>query len=170
MGAEILEIDRRLQRFDRRHTPQGLLLRYANGRVRHFAARQFQTLTGAVSLFFLASVEVGLLAVLIALIGEAVDCLYLRRVGAMLDRGESFRRIYVLSSLTAAIQAITISACVVMAWATAPGDAALFFCFAYLTAAVINGGIVLPFHRGAAAARLTVYVIVILMFFLLESL
>ena len=34
MGAEILEIDRRLSRFDQRNTPAGLLCRYAAGRVK----------------------------------------------------------------------------------------------------------------------------------------
>ena len=53
MGAEILEIDRRLSRFDQRNTPAGLLCRYAAGRVKHFLSRQVLTLSGAVSLVVL---------------------------------------------------------------------------------------------------------------------
>ncbi|WP_165610021.1 ATP-binding protein [Shimia aestuarii] len=170
MGAEILEIDRRLAHFDRRNTPVGLLERYAVGRVKHFLGRQVLTLTGALSLVILASPQIGALAVLLALTGEAIDCIYLRRVPAQMARGASFRDAYVLSTCTAVLQGATIAACVCLAWFSAPGDAGMFFCLAYLTGAAINGGVVLPFHKAAALGRLSVYVLTVLGLFVIEVL
>lgn len=157
MGAEILEISRRLERFDDRNTPLGLLRRYANGRIKHFLGRQIMTLSGAVSLILLVSPGVGLLAVAMALTGEAIDCLFLRRVPRMIETGVGFARLYAVSTITAILQSATIAACVCLAWFTAPGEAGMFFSLAYLSGAAVNGGIILPFHMGAALGRLGVY-------------
>ncbi|WP_197918627.1 ATP-binding protein [Thiosulfatihalobacter marinus] len=168
MGAEILEIDRRLSRFDQRNTPAGLLCRYAAGRVKHFLSRQVLTLSGAVSLVVLASPSVGLVAVALALLGEAVDCLFLRHVPARLENGVPFRRLWIASTMTAVFQSATIGACVYLAWFTAPGNSGMFFSLAYATGAAINGGIVLPFHKGAALGRLAVYAMTLLGLFMYE--
>ncbi|MEP2534372.1 ATP-binding protein [Shimia sp.] len=170
MGAEILEIDRRLARFDRQNTAAGLLVRYAVGRVRHFVSRQFITLTGALFLILLVSPQIGLLAVLIALTGEAVDCLFLKGLPQRLEAGTSFRRLYILSTVTSVIQGMTIASCVCLAWFTAPEDAGMFFSLAYMTGAAINAGIILPYHRGAALGRLAVYGLTFLGLFSIEIL
>ncbi len=168
MGAEILEIDRRLSRFDQRNTPAGLFARYAAGRVKHFRSRQVLTLSGAASLVVLATPTVGLVAVALALLGEAVDCLFLRRVPTLLERGVPFRRLWLASTVTAIFQSATIGACVYLAWFTAPGESGMFFSLAYITGAAINGGIVLPFHKGAALGRLAVYAVIVLSLLLHE--
>ncbi|MCW9042573.1 MAG: ATP-binding protein [Pseudopelagicola sp.] len=170
MMSRVQEMERRLKDFDARHSPRGLLARYAVGRVKHFASRQILTLSGAVSLFFLASIEIGAIAAGLVLLGEAVDCLFLRTVPRRLDAGASFERLRALSTLTAAFQALTIAACVLLAWFTAPATSGLFFCLAYLTGAAINGGIVFPFHTHAASARLGIYALTLLGLFLSEAL
>lgn len=162
MNTELSDIDQRLGAFNARNSPAGRLARYASGRVSHFASRQILTLSGAISLVVLTSPAIGALAVSIALLGEAIDCLFLRHVPGLLERNPArFGHLYVLSMLSGILQSITIAFCVVLAWGTAPGDAAMFFCLAYVTGASINAGIVLPFHKGAAIGRLGVYLVTV---------
>lgn len=146
-----------VEEFDARYTPLGRLRRYARGRVRSFWARQALTLTGSVFLIFLVSPQVGLLACAMALLGEAVDCLVLIRVGRMLDRGMPFGRVYALTILSGAFQALTIAGAVTLSWFTTPHTGGTYFTLAYLTGAVINAGIVMPFHPGVTKARLGVF-------------
>lgn len=143
--------------FDARYTPKGRLQRYARGRVASFFSRQFLTLSGTVCLILLVSPEVGMLACCLALLGEAVDCLTLRHVDRMVTQGLPLRRARVLSTITGTFQAMTIAACVILAWVTAPGSGGTFFSLAYLTGAAINAGLVLPFHPTVTKARLGVY-------------
>ena len=157
MSDEIRDIERRQAEFDAEHSPEGLLKRYAAGRVRHFPGRQLVTLSGALTLGLLVSVEIGLIALFTALIGEVLDVLLLRRVPAMFARGASFARVQWLTTISAMFQALTIAACAVLAWVTSENHASTFFCMAYLTGAAVNGGIVLPFHRHAAIGKLLVY-------------
>lgn len=146
-----------VEEFDARQTPKGLLLRYAQGRVASFLSRQALTLSGTVFLFFLVSPAVGMTACAVALLGEGVDCLTLRWISRHVDNGLSLRRAQWLSCITGAFQAMTISVCVALAWVTTPENGGSFFALAYLTGAVINAGIVLPFHRMATLARLGIY-------------
>ncbi|MGH1355513.1 MAG: ATP-binding protein [Thalassovita sp.] len=146
-----------VEEFDARHTPEGLLQRYAQGRVSSFLSRQALTLSGTVILFFLVSPQVGLAACVIALLGEAVDCLALLWISRNFGRRLTMRQATWLSTVTGAVQAMTISVCVTLAWITAPASGGSFFALAYLTGAVINAGIVLPFHRMVTLARLGVY-------------
>ncbi len=157
MGAEILELSRALTQFDAQNTPRGLLDRYAKGRIRHFASRQLLTLSGAAALVVLVSPQVGFLAVAMALLGEAVDCFYLARVRRLIGQGSSLNRLFFWTTVTGIFQALTIAFCIVLAWRTAPEGAAMFFCFAFLTGASVNAGLLLPFHRAASIGRLVVY-------------
>ena len=158
-----------VQEFEARHTPEERLLRYARGRVNSFLSRQALTLSGTVFLYFLVSPAVGLVACIIALTGEAVDCLTLHWLTRRVPHRMSLRKAYFISSLSGAFQAATISACVTLAWVTAPPSGGGFFSLAYLTGAVINAGIVLPFHRPVTVARLGVYAICVLGLFIDES-
>ncbi|MCT4608842.1 MAG: ATP-binding protein [Pelagimonas sp.] len=166
MGHEIDRLSRQLAEFDAQQTPAGLLVRYARGRVRRFATRQILTLSGGLSLGVLVSPLFGLFAGLLALAGETLDCLYLRRVPRLLNQGVHFRRVSGLATLTAGLQAITISVCVWLAWATGSSDSAMFFCLAYLSGATVNAGITISFHRPSALARLGVFATTFLALFL----
>lgn len=134
-----------------------LLLRYARGRVAHFAARQVLTLTGGFVLILLNNPAQGIAAIVVALFGEAVDCLYLRSVPVRLARGEPPGRIYVVSTVIAGFQAVTITICIGLAWFGPTSHSSMLFAIAFLSGAAINGGLVLPYHRAAAIARLAVY-------------
>ncbi len=169
MKTELSDIDSRLAEFDRRYSPPGLLIRYATGRVKHFLSRQILTLSGALTLVALVSPAVGALAVTLALLGEILDCLFLRTVPARLEKDPGqLRRLQVLTTCSAVFQGATIACCVAIGWLTAPGDAGMFFSLAYATGASINAGIVLPFHKGAALGRLAVYGLTVCALFVTE--
>lgn len=166
--ADGINTNERLAALEERTRPRGLFQRYARGRISHFWRRQWLTLTGAVALLLLVSPLVGGLAVLFAVLGELIDLLTLKWALRRLDQEANFQRLYEITAISAAFQAATISACVVLAWFTAPPGMANFFCLAYLTGAAVNAGIVHPFHRRAAFARLTVYAAALVGIFVLD--
>jgi len=146
-----------LAAFDARNAPRGRLRRYAEGRIRNFGTRQVLMAVGSVSLTLLTGPEIGLLVIAFALGGEGIDCGYLRRVIRRLDDGADDRPLRRGSTVTAAAQAILISACIVLAMLSTPGDTAVFFAMAYLLGAAMNAGVVAAFHRPAAHARLAIF-------------
>lgn len=170
MTAAIQDIRARLDAFDTRHAPTGLFLRYAHGRVAHFWGRQVMTLLGSLALLFLAGPVFGLMAVVMALAGEIVDCGLLRAVPGLLKRGADPACLSRLAILSAGFQAATIGACIVLAWHGVPDDAATAFAMAFAAGAAINAGLVLPFHRHAALVRLVIYAATMAGLFLSEIL
>ena len=146
--------------FEQRISKAGLLRRYARGRVRNFGNRQIITLVGGMFLWIMNGPLNGITAMLIALIGEAVDCYYLHSVPRRLQAGEPLQRIYRVSAITAGFQALTISVCVGMSWFGPVTSGSPFFAIAFLAGAATNGGLVLPFHRAAGTIRLTIYALV----------
>lgn len=157
MSADAPLNEDRLAAFDAQQTQEGLLRRYARGRVAYFVKRQFMTLAGVLALALILSPYIGMAALLAALLGEGVDCLVLRYVPHLLDRGVPVRRIWVLTTVTAGLQAVTITICMLLALLTADEDSATFFVFALLAGAAINAGLTMATHRAAALARLAVY-------------
>lgn len=155
--AEVLETDRQLAEFENRSRPRGLFRRYAKGRRSHFWHRQWLTLTGAAALIILSGPLTGLVAVCLVLLGECVDLVALQWALRRLDNGGALQPLYVITGWSAGFQALTLSACVALAWFSAPAGQANFFCLAYLTGAAMNAGVVQVFHRRAAFLRLAVY-------------
>ncbi|MCB4379690.1 hybrid sensor histidine kinase/response regulator, partial [Synechococcus sp. MU1644] len=113
MAAEIHELNRALEAFDRRNTPAGLLVRYARGRLRYFVSRQSLTLFGAMVLAFAVSIQVGLLALVVANIGELLDSHVLRGVEKKMARGVKVDVLLRKTTMTATVQAVGMSAYVV---------------------------------------------------------
>lgn len=155
------------QRFDKRISDEGRFSAYARGRVKHFAGRQVLILLGAIILALLANPETGLLALVVALSGEAVDCLTLRTLIKRENYGPSGQRI---STVTAAFQAMCIATCVCIGWNATTGPEARFFAVAYMCGAVINAGLVYPYHQQATKARVVIYIIAIALLFASDGL
>ncbi|WP_372674527.1 PAS domain-containing hybrid sensor histidine kinase/response regulator [Aquicoccus sp.] len=168
MTAAIQDIRARLDAFDARNAPTGLFLRYSHGRVSHFWARQVMTLLGSVALVLLAGPFIGLMAGTLALAGEIVDCGLLRAVPGLVARGAEPARLSRLATVSAGLQAATISACIALAWLGVPDDTATAFAMAFAAGAAVNAGLVLPFHRSAALVRLALYAATLAGLFLFE--
>ena len=152
-----LAAERALAELDARNTPRGKLRRYAEGRIRNFGLRQVLAAIGSVSLTLMAGPEIGLLVLAFVLGGEGIDCGYLQRVIRRLDEGADDGPLRIGSTITAAVQALLIAVCVVLALVSTPGDTAVFFVMAYVTGAAMNAGVVIGFHREATLVRLGIY-------------
>ncbi len=163
--AEAEELVEQLEEHEGRFSRRGLLIRYARGRVRHFASRQIITFIGGVVLFLTNGPVSGLVAVLVALSGEIIDCAYLRGMERRLDAGASRRREAAVSAVTAGFQACTIAVCVGMSWYGDVSGESPLFAVAFLAGAAVNAGLVMPFHPAAAFARLSIYSATALLFF-----
>lgn len=143
--------------FEYRNNQAGLLVRYARGRVASFGRRQIMTVSGGLILWMMNGPLSGAVAMLIAILGEAVDCYYLRGIEARLLRGQPLARVQRISTLTAGFQALTISICIALSWFGSRTSESPLFAVAFLAGAAINGGVVLPYHRGAGTVRLAIF-------------
>ncbi|SDE12486.1 ATP-binding protein [Ruegeria marina] len=159
-----------LAEFERRYSRRGLLVRYARGRVKNFGNRQIMTFSGGFALALTEGPVTGGAAVLIALFGELVDCLFLSRLPRLLESGFGIRKLLVISTVTAAVQALTIVACVLMAWFGDQSGLSPLFTIAFLAGASINAGLVLPFHRSAGTVRLIAYALATAFIFFFDAL
>jgi PAS domain S-box-containing protein len=137
-------------------TPEQLLLRFARGRVKHFMHRQSLTAVGALMLAAVGGWQIGLLVACLALLGETVDCLYLRTFEHRLQKGADYRSLARNSMFSGMFQALTISACALISW-FATSHHTLLFTAAFIAGAAINAGLILPFHKGASVCRLAIY-------------
>ncbi|MDQ2095633.1 PAS domain-containing hybrid sensor histidine kinase/response regulator [Rhodalgimonas zhirmunskyi] len=157
MPSETAILEERLAHFDWRNTPEGLVQRYALGRVRYFGARQVLALVGTVVLFVLDSPISGLFVLAAVLIGESIDLGYLRRVPRRLRAGAQVRNVLLVSALTGLIQSATIAGSIISAWVVVPDESGSAFALIYLTGAAMNAGLVLPYHRLGGSLRLGVF-------------
>jgi len=158
-----------LAEFRHRNSKEGLLLRYARGRVTNFGSRQIMTVAGGLFLWMMNGPLDGFAALLISLTGEAVDCLYLRGTERRLKEGEALGRVYAISTVTAGFQALTLSVCIALAWFGETTSAAPLFSIAFLAGAAINGGLVLPYHRAAGTVRLSIYIGLAILLYVLAA-
>ncbi|KMK65898.1 PAS domain-containing hybrid sensor histidine kinase/response regulator [Puniceibacterium sp. IMCC21224] len=143
--------------FEARHSPEGLILRYAHGRQAHFVARQVLTVVGSLALAILVSPHIGILVLSLALLGEGVDWIVLRQVPNFIAKGWEFRRIEQITGGSAAFQALTIAACVLFTLLALPDSDPDFFALAFLSGAAMDAGLAYPFHPLAARFRLWIY-------------
>ena len=154
MPAKIGEVQ---YRFATRNSPEGLFLRYCQGRYSGFLERQSMTVAGSLSIGILGTPALGLIAFVLALTGEALDCLNLRgivRRSTAAGLPEHARR---NARWTAMLQAITISGCVILCWRWINLQEARFFAAVFLMSAYINAGLVRRHFPEGAQARMAVF-------------
>jgi two-component system, sensor histidine kinase len=145
-----------LHRFEVRSGPDGLFLRYCRGRIAGFATRQILTVVGAVALAALEGPLPGFLALVLGLAGDAADCQVLRLILRRADVGGAGPGLRRLAVASATVQGASIAACVALAWLGSQDPAARTFATAFLIGAAINAGLIRPYHRASADARLSV--------------
>ena len=137
--------------------PRDRFARYARGRIAHFWRRQILTVIGSAYLTLMTSPYVGLGAGLLALLGELLDCHNLRMQLTALARGTPFATLSSRASVTATVQAITISICILLAWFLPPEGDGAHFALIFLMSAALNAGLVWRYHTPSALGRLIVY-------------
>ncbi len=147
--------------FNARNGRDGLFLRYARSRAREFWTRQSITLLGAAAIAAFGSVRLGIIAGLVALAGEILDCAVLIRINHRYRRGIVPIAARRLALVTAVFQAVTISVCISICWRGINLVEAQFFAATFLMSAVINAGLVRRQFREGASAKLAIYVLTI---------
>lgn len=143
-----------LQSFDAHNSPEGLFRRYCRGRLNNFLARQIMTVTGSALLALLAAPAYGLATLFIALLGEAAERQVLRHI---LKEASPGRRQRLLALLAAAVQALSLAACVLICWVLVPESEADFFAAVYLAAATMNAGLSRPHFSSASDLRFVIF-------------
>ncbi|WP_425092900.1 ATP-binding protein [Tropicimonas sp. S265A] len=144
------------RKFEARSSPRGRFASYVRGRLTHFWMRQTVLFAGAAFVGWLSTPLLGLWIALIGTLGEVLDCAVLRR---LLPTHADFDRLLRLSTYSAAMHATLVSGCVALAWHAGDGDDSRFFAIACMAGAVINAGLVYPFHPSATRARISVYLL-----------
>lgn len=161
-----------------RYSSAGLFLRYTRGRLRFLLSRiVFAVLLSCILTIFLAP-HLALLGFLAFALGEAVDTLYLMRARRLLEADSSLDdQVRLFSTLTAAFDAVLLamlSAMPVWIAHVAPqhssfsGGTGELFTLAMLVTVSMNTAFLVPFHRSATIARLTILLAVPLLLFLLD--
>ena len=140
--------------FESRNSPDGLFRRYAFGRVRNFVMRQTMTVVGSCAIGGLGEPWMGVLAVALVLLGEAVDCLVLRVLARMPRVLPRHRRV---AAFTAGFQTLTIAGSIVLCWRFIPLVEARFFAAVFLMGAAINAGMVRRHFPEGGKVRLTIF-------------
>ncbi len=164
MATELEQAKKRLEQYEARHSPSGLLRRYARQRVKYCWLRQIFTL-GVTPVFFLTGQPfTGLLAIALLIVGEAVDCGFLKLLPNRLSQSENLARLRHLSTLTALVHSLTVAAVVLLPAGLESSSAAIAFSLAFLVAAGINSSFSLSFHPVATYVRLAVILITALAF------
>ncbi len=154
MPAKIGEMQ---DQFATRNSPDGLFLAYCRGRIAGFVMRQTMTVAGSLTIGLLGAPMLGVIALGLALAGEALDCLTLRhilRCHATTGLPEPAR---VWARFSAVIQAASIAGCVILCWRWIDVQEARFFAAAFLMSAYINAGLVRRHFLEGAQARMAVF-------------
>ncbi|MBL4927034.1 hybrid sensor histidine kinase/response regulator [Fuscibacter oryzae] len=140
--------------FAARNSAEGRFRRYARARVRGFAMRQTMTVFGALTIGIFGAPWIGFVAAFTAVLGEAVDCLVLATTLRQVSITARLRR---AAAASGAVQAITISACILLCWAKVPYSEARLFAAVFLMSAAINAGLVRHHFAEGSLMRLVVY-------------
>ncbi|PIE14087.1 MAG: hybrid sensor histidine kinase/response regulator [Rhodobacterales bacterium] len=149
----------RLTEFDARHSPAGRLRSYARGRVQFLLPRFGFEVSVAFGIALFYSLPLGMVLFALLVVGEAVDCLYLRTVPAKLDAGAPVSRLINISTAVGLFHGVTLTLSPVIAWFVSPDHAVSSLCLAYLSGASINAGLMMPYLRLLSILRLGLYVI-----------
>ena len=136
--------------------PRNLLARYARGRVIHFAKRQILTLSAGLVVTATANPATGLMAIAIALACEYLDFLLLRHIWRGIRHNRDVDHLTPWIPVTAAIQTIGVSICMILLLLSTK-DGAPLFAFSFLAGATINAGLSLPYHKPSAVVRLVIF-------------
>ncbi len=143
-----------MAKFAARNSADGRFRRYARARVRGFAMRQTMTVFGALTIGIFGAPWIGVAAALIAVAGEAVDCLALALILRRPAITAGLRR---AAAASGAVQAVSISACILLCWGLVPYTEARLFAAVFLMSAAINAGLVRHHFGGGSLLRLGFY-------------
>lgn len=167
-SAQPLDDEPHRTAFEERFGPTALFGRYAHVRIREFPVRQVPVLLATIFVGLVISPLVAMLGGGLAVLGELVDILVLHHGQRALARGTPIKRVLRWSTVSAIFQAVTISVAMQMMLFQDQSDAAVQLSFCLLMAASINAGFTLTHHGTAAYARLCIYALTVIGYFIVD--
>ncbi len=142
--------------FDAHTGPDGLLLRFALGRVRYFWNRQVLGLLGAVVVGIGISAILGLIVAALIVAGDAFDCLALRHLSQKMRNGAINANLHRLAAVSGALQVSALMLALELCLRSANVPEVSFFVVAFLVGVAIDIGIARPYFRLGADAKFAV--------------
>jgi len=142
--------------YRKRDAKDGRFRRYARARVRQYFPRQVITVFGAAVTAIYIGPELGLFALVLALLGETIDSATLWILLRFIPDSFKTRWADRLAAVTGMFQATCFSVCIGMGWIFG-GLEAHMFALTFFLGAAINGGLTANFHLLSAVGRSLVY-------------
>ncbi|NSY40777.1 ATP-binding protein [Leisingera sp. ANG59] len=146
-----------LASYERKYSSLELMLRYARGRYKTFWPRQLFVLGACLLLGLATEMTIAAFGFLAAFIGDAADSYCLWRLPVLAGSGCSERRLWQLSTASAAVYGAGMSICatlpywpVMEAGVNIDHHLDLLFTIAFLAGIAMNAAITLPYHRPAS--------------------
>lgn len=118
--------------------------------------RQVATAIGSVGVWHIVSPSAAVVCIALALVGEGIDAAVLTHARRRLARGVPFAPLEWATTVSGAMQSLTIALCVMILLVFAPTVGGAMVALFFLTASVINAGLVLSHHKRAAQAKMVV--------------
>ena len=168
MPAVDIATDAKLAEFESRHSRFGLIRRYARARWQQLPARLLMAAVGVALVGILISYALAGVTLILVAVGESIDLFMLaktRRHAA--DTREVGMWVFVTSA-SAALHALSVTACFALTYATRPDPAVAFFVIALLFGMAIGDLMLIAYHRIATLARLAIYSVTLAVFFLYQ--
>ncbi len=145
-----------MKAFEARNSADGLFLRYASGRLRHFWDRQVLGMSGAIVMGVVLSVPMGLVVAALILAGDAIECLilaHLVRDVRMFGMKAGQKQ---WASFAGGIHILTITLALLLCYRASDLVEMRFFVAAILAGIAINVGLVRAYFPSAANVKLSV--------------
>lgn len=143
--------------FEIRTSVDGLFLRYCRARYRRLLKRQWMTAIAALGLAAAGHAGYGLLCAVLVVGGELVDGAAIRAISLRYPEGRvpaSARR---LALVTSVIQGVSVAASAAAVWIGIGTTSAAIYATTFLFGTAVNAGIIRPYFRAGADARVGIY-------------
>lgn len=162
MDTRTEDADKALDAYTASRTAEGRFLSYCRGRARNFVTRQVTVAVLFPVFVYIGGFQVAVLAAVVSVSGEALDCFVLRRYGACASLQHKLPLAMGITTVTAGIQALTNIFCVGLIYILGGSDARTMAgaaCFA----AILDAALHIGAHRNAAIVRILLFVTCIIM-------
>ncbi len=153
-----------LHRFEARHRPEGLFLRYCRARLRGLWVRQGMIVVAVLGVWAQIDLRSALLIVTLLGTAEIIDTGLLWYVPRRLQGRLPSRRTMWLACATALLQGVAVAVCCATVWLGAPNDAR-FFVTACVVLTTVDAVLLLPLAGAATLARISVEIVVLALLF-----
>ncbi len=165
MPSVELTTDTQIAEFEARHSRLGLLRRYARARLRLMPVRLLMALVGVILVGTLISPSLAGVTLALAVLGECIDGFMMAQVRRRAPQPDEVGVLVLLTSASAGLQALSVSACFALTYASRPDPAVALFVIAFLFAMAIGDLMLIAFHRIATLVRLAIHGATLLAFF-----